>query len=52
MRRHRAEIQAAAEAAGASNVRIFGPVARGEETAASDIDLLVDFPAQHRGLFA
>jgi predicted nucleotidyltransferase len=52
IREHRAEIQAAAEAAGASNVRIFGSVARGEETAASDVDLLVDFPAKDRGLFA
>lgn len=28
---------------GASNVRIFGSVARGEETADSDIDFLVDY---------
>jgi len=28
----------------ASNPRIFGSVARGEETAESDIDLLVDLP--------
>lgn len=28
---------------GASNVRIFGSVARGEETATSDIDFLVDY---------
>ncbi|MBI2320978.1 MAG: nucleotidyltransferase family protein [Chloroflexi bacterium] len=27
---------------GASNVRVFGSVARGDEDAASDIDLLVD----------
>src|SRR5215469_2522485 len=40
IRAHKAEIQAAAEAAGASNVRIFGSVARGEETQRSDIDLL------------
>jgi uncharacterized protein len=51
LREHRAEIQAAADAAGASNVRIFGSVARGEETPDSDVDLLVDFPATERGLF-
>jgi predicted nucleotidyltransferase/DNA-binding XRE family transcriptional regulator len=49
---HRSEIHAAAEAIGASNVRIFGSVARGDETPNSDIDLLVDFPAKDRGLFA
>jgi predicted nucleotidyltransferase len=51
LREHRAEILAAAEAVGASNVRIFGSVARGEETPRSDVDLLVDFPAGERGLF-
>ena len=48
---HRAEITAAAEAAGAQNVRVFGSVARGEDTPDSDVDLLVDFPATERGLF-
>jgi uncharacterized protein len=51
LRAHKKEVLAAAEAAGASNVRIFGSVARGEETATSDVDLLVDFPAKERGLF-
>jgi uncharacterized protein len=51
LREHRAEIRAAAEAAGARNVRVFGSVARGEETPESDVDLLVDFPAGERGLF-
>ena len=51
LREHRAEIQAAAAAAGAVNVRVFGSVARGEETPESDIDLLVDFPAGEHGLF-
>jgi uncharacterized protein len=51
LREHREEILAAADAVGASNIRIFGSVARGEETAESDIDLLVDFPAKERGLF-
>ncbi len=32
-----------AEKYGASNVRVFGSVARGEAEADSDIDLLVDF---------
>jgi uncharacterized protein len=31
---------------GASNVRVFGSVARGEDTETSDIDLLVDLPAR------
>jgi uncharacterized protein len=51
LREHRAEILAAAAAAGASNVRIFGSVARGEQTRQSDVDLLVDFPAKEDGLF-
>jgi predicted nucleotidyltransferase/DNA-binding transcriptional regulator YiaG len=51
LREHRADIRAAAEAAGARNVRVFGSVARGEETPESDVDLLVDFPAGERGLF-
>lgn len=51
LREHRAEIFAAAEAAGVGNVRVFGSVARGDDTAESDIDLLVDFPAAERGLF-
>ena len=51
LREHRAEIQAAAAAIGAANVRVFGSVARGEETPDSDVDLLVDFPAGERGLF-
>jgi uncharacterized protein len=51
LREHREEIRAAAEAAGARNLRLFGSVARGEETPESDVDLLVDFPAAERGLF-
>lgn len=38
----RAEILALARRHGASNVRLFGSMARGEATAASDIDLLVE----------
>jgi hypothetical protein len=33
---------ALAEQRGARNIRVFGSVARGEDTASSDIDLLVD----------
>jgi uncharacterized protein len=33
---------------GASNVRVFGSVARGEDSEASDIDLLVDLPVRQR----
>ena len=42
---HRREVLALARARGASNVRVFGSVARGEDAESSDIDLLVDFPA-------
>jgi predicted nucleotidyltransferase len=51
LREHRTAIQAAATTTGARNVRVFGSVARGEDTPDSDIDLLVDFPARERGLF-
>jgi len=42
LRDRRQEILALAAEHRASNVRVFGSVARGEETRASDIDLLVD----------
>jgi len=51
LREHREAIRAAAEAVGARNVRVFGSVARGDDTPDSDVDLLVDFPAAERGLF-
>ena len=38
----RTEILAAAARRHASNVRIFGSVARGEDSGTSDVDLLVD----------
>lgn len=41
---HRAQVLEVARQHGATNVRVFGSVARGEDTAASDVDLLVDFP--------
>jgi len=45
LRRHRRAVIACAAHRGASNVRIFGSVARGDETDSSDIDLLVDIDA-------
>lgn len=38
----RAEILAIAAKHGATNVRVFGSVARGEDTGSSDVDILVD----------
>lgn len=43
LRRHRGDVLRLARKAGASNVRVFGSVARGDDDAGSDIDLLVDF---------
>ncbi|WP_207781924.1 helix-turn-helix domain-containing protein [Phytoactinopolyspora limicola] len=43
--RHRAELRRAAAAYGASNLRMFGSAARGEDTHSSDVDLLADFSA-------
>lgn len=43
LRAHRTEILRAASAHGASNVRVFGSVARGTPRPDSDVDLLVDF---------
>lgn len=45
VRQRRRELIAAAQAHGASNLRVFGSVVRGEDRADSDIDLLVDLPA-------
>lgn len=42
IRNRRDEILEIAARYGASNVRVFGSVARGEDTARSDLDLLVD----------
>ncbi len=42
LRRHRRAINHTAAQRGATNLRVFGSVARGEDTEASDIDLLVD----------
>jgi predicted nucleotidyltransferase/predicted transcriptional regulator len=48
---HREELLATLMELGASNVRVFGSVARGDESATSDIDLLVDL-ANDVGMFA
>ncbi len=44
LRNRRTDILQIAERRGVKNVRVFGSVARGEDTANSDIDLLVDLP--------
>lgn len=43
LRSRRAEILALAQRYGAYDVRVFGSIARGEATPASDVDLLVSF---------
>lgn len=45
LRRRRTAIVEAARRRGATNVRLFGSVARGEDSAMSDVDLLVDLDA-------
>jgi len=50
LRERRAEIIETARARGASRVRVFGSVARGDATDHSDIDFLVDLDPG-RGLF-
>ena len=50
LRSRRSEIIRIAHARGASRVRVFGSVARGDATEASDIDFLVDLEPS-RGLF-
>lgn len=42
LRRHRRAVIECAASRGARNVRVFGSVARGEDTDQSDVDLLVD----------
>jgi predicted nucleotidyltransferase len=43
--RERAVIVSTLESRGARDVRVFGSLARGDDDASSDIDLLVDLPA-------
>ena len=50
LRSRREEILRLAARRGVSRIRVFGSVARGDATPASDIDLLVDFDPDHRGL--
>ncbi len=47
LRERRDEILAIAARHGATNVRVFGSVVRGEATTASDVDFLVDLLPQH-----
>jgi predicted nucleotidyltransferase len=42
LKANRAKILALAEKYGASNIRVFGSVARGEAQADSDVDFLID----------
>ena len=51
LRQHRRALLEAVDHAGASNLRVFGSVARGEDGPHSDVDLLVDLPEQ-ASLFA
>ena len=44
LRAHKSEINLLARKYGASRIRVFGSVARGEEGPESDVDLLVDLP--------
>jgi predicted nucleotidyltransferase/DNA-binding XRE family transcriptional regulator len=44
VRQRRRELVAAAQAHGASHVRVFGSIARGDDRPDSDVDLLVDLP--------
>lgn len=47
---HRNEIRRIAHRMGSRRVRVFGSVARGEDTPNSDLDILVDFPVREKGL--
>ncbi|MBK7706951.1 MAG: nucleotidyltransferase family protein [Acidobacteria bacterium] len=47
----RDEIRRIAERHGATNLRIFGSVARGEATSESDVDILVDVTPQTSSWF-
>jgi predicted nucleotidyltransferase len=50
MRQHRRAIQRLARERGIRSIRIFGSVARGEETPTSDVDVLVDFNTAKYGV--
>ena len=51
VRAHADELRTALGALGAVDIRVFGSVARGDETETSDVDLLVDLETD-AGLFA
>lgn len=51
LRQHRRALLDAVASAGASNLRVFGSVARGQDGPDSDVDLLVDLP-ENTSLFA
>lgn len=51
LRQHRKALLDAVDRAGGSNLRVFGSVARGEDSPESDVDLLVDLP-EDTSLFA
>jgi uncharacterized protein len=44
VRRRRRDLVATAAAHGATNLRVFGSVARGQDEPGSDVDLLADLP--------
>ena len=46
VRKNKVEINSLARLHGARNIRLFGSVVRGEDTATSDIDFLVDTPRE------
>ncbi len=50
LRAHRDQVLKVAQRHGASNVRVFGSVARGKDGPDSDIDLLVDLDVRTHGL--
>jgi hypothetical protein len=45
LRRNRSALLAVAARHGAKNLRVFGSVARGEETSESDVDIVADLPS-------
>ena len=50
LRRRKAELEEIARRRGASNIRVFGSVARGTARDDSDVDLIVDMAPESRGL--